>query len=149
MLARDLGPPERAWRFVILDEHADEHTLGPTGREDAAAIWLGTDIEAEEEAKRRADLWEDATGGVAVRIWAHVPATTDADHIERAWRFVITDFDSGTDLYLGANGQVDRVCTWLGTQDQAREEARRRSALWEEHSKKKASRVVSMVVLES
>jgi hypothetical protein len=58
----------RRWRFRIKDENGEGCYVGPDGRHDSDAEWIGTDTEASAEAQRRADAWENATNGLCLRV---------------------------------------------------------------------------------
>ena len=57
----------RRWRFRVEDQDGEGCYVGADGKQDSEE-WIGTDAEASDEAQRRADAWEDATGGLCLRV---------------------------------------------------------------------------------
>ena len=53
---------KRLWHFNAEDENGDTFYLGQE------TVFIGTNSEADREAKKRSDDWENATGGLIVRI---------------------------------------------------------------------------------
>lgn len=59
----------RRWRFLVEDECGDSRYVGPDGEKNEDAEWIGTDADADREADRRADAWENRPeNGWAVRV---------------------------------------------------------------------------------
>lgn len=61
-------PSVRRWKFRVEDPAGEGCYVGPDGRQDSEAEWIGTAAEASAEAQRRADAWEDATNGLCLRV---------------------------------------------------------------------------------
>ncbi len=61
----------RRWKFAIETDEGSGYLLSSgdvVHDKDDAADWSGTDLEADLEADRRADLYEEKIGGIITRI---------------------------------------------------------------------------------
>jgi hypothetical protein len=61
----DQGQVKRRWRFRIEDENGDDVSLDEFFN---PSFFVGTSSEADAEAERLANLWEQQTGGLALQV---------------------------------------------------------------------------------
>jgi hypothetical protein len=65
---RGMAPIVRRWKFRIVDGNNDSFYVDADGKDNTECEFIGTDVDAQREADRRADTWQTVTNSNCLRV---------------------------------------------------------------------------------